>query len=103
MTSQPFPTLETDRPRDYGMLIGGEEVPAASGETIDVITPIDRHRVVARVPRGRAEDADRAVRAARAAYPGWAALPFVEPGMAKDAPCGALLSRAAEAGQSAPQ
>ena len=78
MTSQPFPTLETDRPRDYGMLIGGEEVPAASGETIDVITPIDRHRVVARVPRGRAEDADRAVRAARAAYPGWAALPFVE-------------------------
>ena len=78
MTSQPFPTLETDRPRDYGMLIGGEEVPAATGETIDVITPIDRDRVVARVPRGRAEDADRAVRAARAAYPGWAALSSVD-------------------------
>src|SRR5690606_17100795 len=73
-----YPTYDDEQPRDYGMLIGGEWVPAASGETIDIITPIDRFKVVARTPRGRAEDADRAVRAARAAYPTWAALPFAE-------------------------
>ncbi|MDO5741055.1 MAG: aldehyde dehydrogenase family protein [Ornithinimicrobium sp.] len=60
-------------PREHGMLIGGEWVPALAGETIDIITPVDRTRVIARTPRGRGEDADRAVKAARAAYPGWAA------------------------------
>ena len=33
---------------------------------------------------------------------GLAALPFVEPGMAQDAPCGALLARAEQAGETAP-
>lgn len=74
----PYPTLEDGQPRDYGMLIGGGWVPAASGETIDVISPIDRFTVVARTPRGRAEDADRAVGAARAAFPAWAATSFTE-------------------------
>lgn len=60
-------------PREHGMLIGGEWVPALAGETIDIITPVDRTKVIARTPRGRAQDADRAVKAARAAYPGWAA------------------------------
>ena len=73
-----YPTYDDREPRDYGMLIGGDWVPAAAGETVDIITPLDRHKVIARTPRGRAEDADRAVRAARAAYPGWAALPFAE-------------------------
>jgi aldehyde dehydrogenase (NAD+) len=76
--AEPYPTYDDEQPRDYGMLIGGEWVPAASGETIDIITPVDRFKVVARTPRGRAEDADRAVRAARAAYPDWASLPFAE-------------------------
>ena len=34
---------------------------------------------------------------------GLAALPFVEPGMAQDAPCGALLARAEGAGEETPQ
>ena len=76
--STPYPTYDDEEPRDYGMLVGGEWVAAASGETIDVITPLDRFKVVARTPRSRAEDADRAVRAARAAQPGWAAMPFTE-------------------------
>jgi aldehyde dehydrogenase (NAD+) len=73
-----FPTYDDQQPRDYGMLVGGEWVPAASGETVDIITPIDRFKVIARTPRGGAEDADRAVRAARASHPAWAALPFAE-------------------------
>jgi len=54
------------------MLIGGEWVDAAAGERIQVITPIDRHQVIATVPRARAADADRAVAAAREAFPAWA-------------------------------
>ena len=73
-----FPDFDAAEPRDYRMLIGGKWVQAAAGETIDVITPIDRNRVIARTPRGRAEDADRAVTAARAAYPAWSGAPFTE-------------------------
>jgi aldehyde dehydrogenase (NAD+) len=65
-------------PHTWLMHVGGEDVPAVDGETIDVITPIDRTRVIATVPRGRAADADRAVAAARAAYGSWSALPFTE-------------------------
>ncbi|MGD8149859.1 aldehyde dehydrogenase family protein [Ornithinimicrobium sp. Y1694] len=59
--------------RDYGMLIGGDWVAAEAGETIEVITPIDRNRVIATTPRARAADAERAVKAARTAYGTWSA------------------------------
>lgn len=62
----------------WKMFIGGEWVDALDGETHDVITPIDRNVVIATVPEGKEADADRAVKAARAAFPGWAALPFKE-------------------------
>ncbi|HTX03684.1 MAG TPA: aldehyde dehydrogenase family protein [Candidatus Acidoferrales bacterium] len=52
------------------MLIGGEWVESADSATIDVENPAKKEPI-ARVPRGRTEDIDRAVRAARAAFPGW--------------------------------
>ena len=52
-------------------LIGGERV--ASSERFDVLSPIDGS-VLARVARGGGEEADRAVSAAHAAFPAWAAL-----------------------------
>ncbi|MFG2146682.1 aldehyde dehydrogenase family protein [Streptomyces sp. NPDC048696] len=55
-----------------GMYIGGRWRPAASGDTIEVVNPADE-RVIAHIPAGTAEDVDAAVRAARAALPGWAA------------------------------
>ncbi|MEU5433425.1 aldehyde dehydrogenase family protein [Streptomyces sp. NPDC020719] len=55
-----------------GMYIGGRWLPAASGDTIEVVNPADE-RVIAHIPAGTAEDVDAAVRAARAALPGWAA------------------------------
>jgi len=55
-----------------GMYIGGAWRPAASGEVIDVVNPVDE-QVIGRVPAGTAEDVDHAVRAARAAFPAWAA------------------------------
>jgi aldehyde dehydrogenase (NAD+) len=51
-------------------LIGGEWVPAHSGETIEVINPATQE-VLLRVPRGGAEDIDAAVQAAAAAFPAW--------------------------------
>jgi aldehyde dehydrogenase (NAD+) len=51
-------------------LIGGEWVPAASGEVIEVINPATSE-VLARVPRGAAADVDAAVSAAAEAFPAW--------------------------------
>ena len=55
---------------DYRILIGGELVDAASGETMDVIAPATGE-TIAQVPRCAAEDVDRAVEAAEAAATEW--------------------------------
>ncbi|WP_405819016.1 aldehyde dehydrogenase family protein [Streptomyces sp. NBC_00838] len=59
------------------MYIGGEWRPAAGADTIAVVNPATE-QVIAEVPAGTAEDIDAAVRAARAAFPGWAATPPAE-------------------------
>ena len=58
--------------RSGGVLnrIGGEVVPAASGATFETRSPIDGAKI-ADVARSRAEDVDRAAKAAKAAFPGW--------------------------------
>ncbi len=63
---------------DWPMIIGGHPVEAAAGEWIDVVNPGRGSVTIARVPRARQADAERAVTAARAAFPGWRALPFTE-------------------------
>ncbi|MFF9865600.1 aldehyde dehydrogenase family protein [Streptomyces sp. NPDC013953] len=61
-----------------GMYIGGAWVPAAGDAgTIEVVNPADE-QVIGHVPAGTAEDVDAAVRAARAAFPAWAATPPAE-------------------------
>ena len=55
--------------------IGGERVSSAS--TFEVISPIDE-TVIAHVHAGGAEEVERAVAAARAAFPAWAAMPVAE-------------------------
>lgn len=55
-----------------GMYIDGEWRPATGPDVIEVVNPADE-QVVGRVPAGTVEDVDAAVRAARAALPGWAA------------------------------
>ncbi|MGW6347271.1 aldehyde dehydrogenase family protein, partial [Streptomyces sp. NPDC055080] len=57
-----------------GMYIGGTWRTAEGPDTIAVVNPADE-QVIARVPAGTAADIDAAVRAARAAFPGWAATP----------------------------
>ena len=52
------------------MLIDGSWTDSASGEEIAVESPGNR-QIIASIPRGRAEDVDRAVKAATAAFPAW--------------------------------
>ncbi len=54
------------------LYIGGEWVEPAGSGTLEVINPTTEE-VIARVPEGTAEDADRAVRAARTAFDSWSA------------------------------
>jgi aldehyde dehydrogenase (NAD+)/betaine-aldehyde dehydrogenase len=70
------------------LFIGGEFVDAADGTTIDVHNPHDGS-LLARVAEARAADVDRAVEAARAAFPAWSSMPAADRGR--------LLARLADA------
>src|ERR1700689_3301206 len=74
-------TGRTDKPawRKAQMLIGGKWVDAASGETFAVEDPAHRSPI-AEVPRGRAEDVARAMKAAAEAFPAWSRMPPRERG-----------------------
>lgn len=65
-------------PRDYPMLINGKWVDALSGEWSEITTPILKGHVIGRTPAGDAADVDRAVSAAREAFPAWRNLHFSE-------------------------
>jgi 5-carboxymethyl-2-hydroxymuconic-semialdehyde dehydrogenase len=54
--------------------IGGEAVDAADGSTFETISPVDL-KPLAKVAHGKAADIDRAAKAAKAAFPAWAAMP----------------------------
>lgn len=75
-TAEGAQDLVTSRDAQY---IGGKWRPAAGGGRIDVVNPVTE-KVIGQVPAGTAEDVDEAVRAARAALPGWAATPPAERG-----------------------
>jgi betaine-aldehyde dehydrogenase len=61
-------------PRHARMLVGGAWVDAASGADLAVENP-GRRTKIASIPRGAKEDVDRAVEAARAAFPAWSKIP----------------------------
>lgn len=61
-------------------LINGEWREAASGERFESRNPADTREVVGTAPKSDAEDIAQAVRAARNAFPGWAALSWVKRG-----------------------
>ena len=75
------------------LFIGGEWVDPAGDGVIEVINPTTEE-VVGRVPEGTAEDADRAVRAARAAFDSWSQTPVEE----RAGYCAAIGAKLAERG-----
>ncbi|KJY39387.1 betaine-aldehyde dehydrogenase [Streptomyces sp. NRRL S-495] len=61
----------------YGHFIGGQFVDSSGGEALKTVNPATE-QVLAEFARGTAEDVDRAVAAARAAFADWSALPGSE-------------------------
>jgi acyl-CoA reductase-like NAD-dependent aldehyde dehydrogenase len=59
-----------ERVKTYRQFIGGKFVDAADGRTAEVINPAN-DKVIANVPASSAEDVDRAVNAAEAAFADW--------------------------------
>jgi succinate-semialdehyde dehydrogenase / glutarate-semialdehyde dehydrogenase len=55
---------------DLAMYIAGEWVPGAAGRAQDVVNPATG-QVLGRVPFAEPDDVDRAIEAARTAFPGW--------------------------------
>jgi acyl-CoA reductase-like NAD-dependent aldehyde dehydrogenase len=74
--------------KTFGNFIGGEWVPAGSKKTFENRNPADTSEVVGVFADSGPEDVERAVGAAREAYPGWRALPAPKRGE--------ILFRAAE-------
>ena len=67
-----IPTPVHDR-----LYIGGQWTAASGSETIPVENPYTE-QVIANIPVGDASDVNRAVTAARDAFPGWAATPIAD-------------------------
>ena len=63
-----------DRDRLY---IDGAWVPSTGKGSIDVISA-STEEVIGRIPEGTADDVDKAVKAAKAAFPGWSETPVEE-------------------------
>jgi aldehyde dehydrogenase len=60
------------------MIINGAPAEPRTGQSIPVFNPAHRLELVGSIPRGGGPDVDAAVGAARAALPGWRALPLEE-------------------------
>jgi aldehyde dehydrogenase (NAD+) len=75
-------------PETYRNFIGGEWVPAASGGTFENRNPADTDELIGHFADSGPEDVERAVAAAREAFPRWRALPAPKRGE--------ILYRAAE-------
>jgi acyl-CoA reductase-like NAD-dependent aldehyde dehydrogenase len=80
METYPMPVIEETRPvaqaekRSVTMLIDGKWTGSASGAVLSVENPAKR-LPIADIPRGAAEDVDRAVHAAQKAFPAWSKVP----------------------------
>lgn len=81
------------------LYIDGGWVPSDGDQLIDVENPTTE-TVIGRVPAGTAGDVDRAVAAARSAFPGWAATSREERATLLDALVRGLAARAEEIGAS---
>jgi alpha-ketoglutaric semialdehyde dehydrogenase len=68
-------TAGTPRGTVWGNYIGGQWVPAASGKTFENRNPADRDELIGTFADSGPEDVERAVAAARDAFPAWRALP----------------------------
>jgi len=81
--------------QNYKMWVGGQWVSAQSGETYGVVNPATEEEI-ARVPLGNKPDVDRAVEAARKAFPQWSGTAQVERSRIVNAIAGTIRGHLAE-------
>lgn len=62
---------------EYNLYIDGKWTDSSGSERIEVENPATR-KIIGSVPRGTKEDVDKAVAAAKKAFPHWAGLPAAE-------------------------
>lgn len=62
-------------PENFLNLVAGKWVSAASNKTIDSVNPANTSEIIGTVPSSGKEDVDRAIDAAKAAFPAWRAMP----------------------------
>jgi len=82
--------------RTYKNFIGGDSVPAQSGETFQNVNPADTREVVAAYPLSGKQDAVAAMEAAKRSFPSWAAMSPVARGRILSKASQILESRKAE-------
>jgi aldehyde dehydrogenase (NAD+) len=63
--------------RTAELYVGGQWIPSTGDRVIQVVNPATEE-VIGSVPEGALEDVDRAVRAARRAFPAWSATPVAQ-------------------------
>src|SRR5215207_838727 len=80
------------------LFVGGEWVRPSSAERLRVVNPTTEQEL-ATVPAGTPADADRAVAAARTAFPGWSATPVAERAALLAALADGLAERQADVGR----
>ncbi len=71
-----FANFQETLGKEYPMLIGGEE--RFSEEKFEVKSPVNTDVVLGVFQKGTAKDADDAIAAAKAAFPGWSHTPWQE-------------------------
>src|SRR5215471_17145280 len=71
--TQVLPKIQEFLNRDQRLLIGGQWLPSASGETFETINPATG-QALCRVASGGPADIDAAVKAAQAAFEAWAGM-----------------------------
>jgi 5-carboxymethyl-2-hydroxymuconic-semialdehyde dehydrogenase len=83
--------------RERGILnqIGGEAVPALSGETFESHSPVDES-LICNVAKGGVADIDRAAEAAKKAFPAWRDFPATERKKVLHAIADGIVARAEE-------
>ena len=67
-----LPKVKASTGKTHGMIINNKN--HFSNETFDNHSPINTDWLLARLPQGTAEDAERAIAAARDAFPKWSAM-----------------------------
>ena len=67
--------MATSKPKTYKNFIGGRWVASDSGDTYKITNPAKKTAVLGEFQTSTAEDALRAVGAAKDAFPGWADSP----------------------------